>query len=196
MYREREVKKHDITAVIFGIFKTGLFAIGGGLATLPFLYNISEKTGWFTFSDIANMIAVSESTPGAIGVNMSTYVGFQTSGILGAITATFGLVFPSVIVIIIISKVLQKFKDSQTVKDAFYGLRPASVGLIAAAGLGVAKLALLNPALYEKTKELVSLFQIGPILLTAAVFVAMRKWKVHPVAYIGIAAVVGVIFKL
>lgn len=177
-------------------FKTGLFAVGGGLATLPFLYNISEKTGWFTFSDIANMIAVSESTPGAIGVNMSTYVGFQTSGIFGALVATFGLVFPSVVVIILISKVLQKFKDSQTVKDAFYGLRPASVGLIAAAGLGVAKLALLNPALYEKTKELVSFFQVGPILLTVAVFAAMRKWKVHPVAYIGIAAVVGVIFKL
>ena len=118
--------------------KTGLFAVGGGMATIPFLYAISEKTGWFTAADIGNMIAISESTPGAIGVNMSTYVGFHVAGLAGALITTFGLVLPSIIVIIIISKMLKKFKDSQMVKKIFYGLRPASTGLIIAAGLGVA----------------------------------------------------------
>ena len=106
--------------------KTGLFAVGGGMATIPFLYAISEKTGWFTAADIGNMIAISESTPGAMGVNMSTYVGFSVKGVLGAVIATLGLVLPSIIVILIISRMLEKFKDSKLVQKIFYGLRPAS----------------------------------------------------------------------
>ena len=124
--------------LFYEFFKTGLFAVGGGMATIPFLYAISEKTGWFTAADIGNMIAISESTPGAIGVNMSTYVGFHVAGIPGALITTFGLVLPSILVIIAISKVLKKFKDSRLVQKIFYGLRPASTGLIIAAGLGVA----------------------------------------------------------
>ena len=118
--------------------KTGLFAVGGGMATIPFLYAISEKTGWFTAADIGNMIAISESTPGAMGVNMSTYVGCSVKGVLGAVIATLGLVLPSIIVILIISRMLEKFKDSKLVQKIFYGLRPASTGLIIAAGVGVA----------------------------------------------------------
>ena len=83
-------------------FKTGLFAIGGGMATVPFLFDISARTGWFTASELANMIAVSESTPGPIGINMATYVGFETAGILGSVIATLGLVIPSIIIIVII----------------------------------------------------------------------------------------------
>ena len=89
--------------LMYEFFKTGLFAIGGGLATLPFLYEMSEATGWFTRGDIMNLIAVSESTPGAIGINMSTYVGFITAGLPGAILATLALAAPSVVVIILIS---------------------------------------------------------------------------------------------
>ena len=99
--------------------KTGLFAVGGGMATIPFLYAISEKTGWFTAADIGNMIAISESTPGAMGVNMSTYVGFSVKGVLGAVIATLGLVLPSIIVILIISRMLEKFKDSKLVQKIF-----------------------------------------------------------------------------
>ena len=97
-------------------FKTGLFAVGGGMATIPFLYDLSDKTGWFTHNDLANMIAVGESTPGPIGVNMATYVGFLTgmresgilTAILGAVTATLGLITPSVIVILIIAAILKR----------------------------------------------------------------------------------------
>ena len=97
-------------------FKTGLFAVGGGMATIPFLYDMSDKTGWFTHQDLANMIAVGESTPGPIGVNMATYVGYVTGmkqggiaqAILGAVTASFGLVLPSLIVILIVAAMLKR----------------------------------------------------------------------------------------
>ena len=120
-------------------FKTGLFAIGGGMATLPFLYDMADKTGWFTRAQLADMIAVSESTPGPIGVNMATYVGFLTGGVPGAVTATVGLIAPSVIVILIVAAFLQEFRDSKYVAGAFYGLRPASTALITAAGLVVVR---------------------------------------------------------
>ena len=133
-----------ILQLIFEFFKTGLFAVGGGLATLPFLYDIAEKTGWYTNQDILNLIAISESTPGAIGINMATYVGFLTEGVVGGILATLALIAPSLIIIIIISKVLDQFKSSPVVQGVFKGLRPASTGLIVAAGVSVAELAFLN----------------------------------------------------
>ena len=110
-----------ILELCFRFFCCGLFAIGGGLATLPFLYNISKETGWYTFSDISNMIAVSESTPGPMGVNMATYVGFHIKGILGGLAAPLSLVLPSVIIIVIISKILDKFKSSSIVQNAQIG---------------------------------------------------------------------------
>ena len=91
-------------------FRAGLFAVGGGLATLPFLYDISTRTGWFTHAQLADMVAVSESTPGPIGVNMATYVGFTTAGLPGAVIATLGLITPSVIVILLVAQILDKFQ--------------------------------------------------------------------------------------
>ena len=118
-------------------FKTGLFAVGGGMATLPFLKDIGETTGWYTYSDLMNMLAVSESTPGPIGINMATYVGFTVGGVPGAVIATIGEVAPSIIVILIVAAMLKKFRDSKYVQNAFYGLRPASTGLIGAACVSV-----------------------------------------------------------
>ena len=103
--------------LFFEFFKVGLFSIGGGLATLPFLYDISNTLGWFTHGDIANMIAIAESTPGAIGINMSTYAGYQVDGILGGIVATIGLITPSVIIILVIARLLKKFKENKLVQD-------------------------------------------------------------------------------
>lgn len=125
-------------------FKTGLFAVGGGLATLPFLQDMADRTGWFTRAQLADMLAVSESTPGPIGVNMATYVGFTTGGVGGALIATLGLVTPSVIVILIVAAFLKAFRDSKWVSAAFYGLRPASTALVAAAGISVVLIALVN----------------------------------------------------
>lgn len=123
--------------LFYEFFKTGLFAVGGGLATLPFLYDMADRTGWFSSSQLADMLAVSESTPGPIGVNMATYVGFTIRGIPGALVATLGLVTPSVIVILIVAAFLKSFRDNRFVNAGFYGLRPASTAMVASAGISV-----------------------------------------------------------
>ena len=139
-------------------FKTGLFSVGGGLATLPFIYDISDKTGWFTHAQIADMIAVAESTPGPIGINMATYVGYTTAGIAGSLCATLGIIVPPITIILIIAKFLQRFRESTLVDHAFYGLRPASSALIAAAGVSVVKIALLDLPAFAASHAAADLF--------------------------------------
>lgn len=177
-------------------FKTGLFAVGGGLATLPFIYEIGRRTAWFTTSDVANMIAISESTPGAMGVNMATYTGYITMGILGGITATMGLVLPSIVIIILVANVLQRFRNSNAVQGIFYGLRPASTALIASAGVGVVEIALLNWNVVKTHGPVLDMFNWKCIILAAVIFVVYKKLKHSPIFYIGAAAAVGIIFKL
>lgn len=186
----------EVIRLFYEFFKAGLFAVGGGLATLPFLYEISEKTGWFSTADIMNLIAISESTPGPLGVNMATYAGVITFGIFGGIIATLGLIAPSIIVIEIVATVFQKFKDAKIVKAVFNGLRPASTGLIAAAGLSVAKTAFINPDLFRSTGNLMDLFFIVPVILAVLIWIGMKKLKKHPVVYIAIAAAAGIILQL
>ena len=181
-------------------FKTGLFAVGGGMATIPFLYDMSDKTGWFTHQDLANMIAVGESTPGPIGVNMATYVGYVTGmkqggipqAILGAVTASFGLVLPSLIVILLVAAMLKRFKNSPLVQHAFYGLRPASTGLIAAAGIRVAVSNLLG-------SSPISVNWKGWIL-AAVLWILTNKVsktkKLHPIVFIAFSALVGILFSM
>ena len=182
--------------LFFEFAKVGLFSVGGGLATIPFLQRLGESTGWFTNEQLTTMVAVGESTPGPIGVNMATYVGFETAGVLGAVIATLGLITPSVIVIIIIAGILQKFRNSKAVTNTFYGLRPASTALIASAGLSVAlSIFVLVGGITEHTFAL----NWPAILLAAAVFVCMKFTplkKLHPIAFIGISAVVGILLKM
>lgn len=184
--------------LFYEFFKTGLFAVGGGMATLPFLYSMSDTTGWFTHAQLADMIAVSESTPGPIGVNMATYVGFTTAGIPGAVIATLGLVAPSIIIILIIAKVLAAFRQNKYVDAAFYGLRPCSVGLIAAAGLLVVKIAVFNFDLFHQTGVFADLFNWKALLLAAVLIVLTRyvkqTKKLHPIFFILGSAAAGALF--
>ncbi|MBC8532812.1 chromate transporter [Yeguia hominis] len=178
-------------------FQAGLFAIGGGMATLPFLYDISDRTGWYTHAQLADMIAVSESTPGPVGVNMATYVGFTSGGVLGAGIATLGLVAPSIIVILMIAGFLKAFRENRFVNSAFYGLRPASVGLIAAAVVPIFQISILNLETFSITHEILQLFQWPYLLLAVLVFFLMRKFsKIHPIVFIGASAVAGIVFGL
>ena len=177
-------------------FKTGLFAIGGGLATLPFLYNMADKYDWFTRSDLADMIAVSEATPGPICINMATYVGFHTAGVLGAVITTTALVLPSLIIIMIVASFLKRFSESFYVKSAFYGLRPAVTGLIAAAAFEIYRITLLAIEPFLETRNLLNLFQWKNIVLFAALFILNKKVKWHPVFIILIAAAAGIVFQL
>ena len=185
--------------------RVGLFSVGGGLATIPFLTDLGERTGWFTSGDLADMIAISESTPGPMGVNMATYVGFHTAGVFGGIIATLGLIFPSIVIILIIAGFLEKFRQSKAVDAVFYGLRAASVALITAALLQVAKIALMfhevagpemAPGSFVPKYEL---FYWPAIILAVVIFVLVKYSplkKLHPICFIGLAALAGVIFRM
>ena len=182
-------------------FKTGLFTIGGGMATVPFLYEMSDKyPEWFSHDDLANMIAVGESTPGPIGVNMATYVGFVTGdgifgSVLGAVIATLGLITPSIIIILIIGFMLKSFKDNKLVNHAFYGLRPASAGLIAAAGLSV-----LLSNMFIGEKIALAFFNWKGLILAVVLWIlsnVIKKTKnLHPIVFIGFSAVAGIVFSM
>ena len=193
--------------LFYEFFKTGLFSIGGGMATIPFLYKISDTTGWFTYDDLANMIAVSESTPGPIGVNMATYVGYITGtnegshlhAILGAVTATLGLITPSIIVILIIAMFLKSFRDNKYVNNAFYGLRPASTGLVAAAGLTVVFSNLFDLDAFKQGFNLDGLNWIGwGLAIVLWIFTnKVKKTKgLHPIIFIAASAVAGIVFQM
>ena len=179
----------------FEFAKVGLFSIGGGLATLPFLYDLADRTAWFTHADVANMIAIAESTPGAIGINMATYAGYVTAGDLGGFVATIGLISPAIIIIYVIARLLNKFMGNKYVESAFYGLRPASIALIAVAGLNVAKITLLNWEYLPELCTIGDLFVTRAIILAILIFWGQKKFKkLHPVVFIAISAVVGIVF--
>lgn len=184
-------------------FLVGLFAVGGGLATLPFLADMAETTGWFTQADISNMVAISESTPGPLGINMATYVGFQTGsqfgivgGLVGAVIAPMGVITPSIIVILIVAKVLMKFRSSKYVEYVFYGLRAASLGLVAAAFLGVAELAFYSGEVFAETGDIFAAVNYKSIILSVLIFILIKKFKkLHPVSVVLLSAVIGMVFK-
>ena len=185
--------------------RVGLFSVGGGLATIPFLTDLGERTGWFTSGQLADMIAISESTPGPMGVNMATYVGFATAGVPGGVVATLGLIFPSVVIILVIAGFLQKFRQSKAVDGVFYGLRAASVALITAALLQVAKIALMfhetggHEIAPGQAVPRYELFYWPAIILAVVIFVLVKyspAKKLHPICFIGLAALAGVIFQM
>lgn len=196
--------------LFYEFFKVGLFSVGGGMATIPFLQDLGARTNWFTPADLADMIAVSESTPGPIGVNMSTYVGFTCGlnqgglgpigGILGAVVGVLGLVTPSVIVILIVAGFLKKFRENRVVEGVFSGLRPASTGLIAAAGWSVALIALFHTVNLLTTDGIAQTTPYpAAILIAIGVFICLRipaLKKVHPILYIVVAAILGTVLQL
>lgn len=176
-------------------FKTGLFAVGGGLATLPFLSQMADKTGWFTQGQLMDMVAVSESTPGPIGINTATYVGFTTSGVPGALAATLGLVSPSILIILVIASFLKAFRSNRFVEGMFRCLRPASTGLIAASGLSVAAITFYTAA----PEGLLAGIQWKAVVLAAVLVLATRvipqTKKLHPVVWIALSALAGIVFS-
>ncbi|MDR1262445.1 MAG: chromate transporter [Oscillospiraceae bacterium] len=183
--------------LFYEFFMTGLFAVGGGLATLPFLERISANTGWFTHQSLIDMIAISEATPGPIGINMATYVGYITAGIPGALVATLAEVLPSLIIVLILARFLKAFAAHPTVKAVFYGIRPASVGMIAAAGFSVLKISLLDLPAFGLTRSIADLFQWKSLILGAVLAVALniKEWKIHPALAIAASAAIGVVFR-
>ena len=195
-------------------FIIGLCAFGGGLATIPFLEELSQTTGWFTLDQLADMIAISESTPGAIGINMSTYVGYIVGsetygnifmGFIGGVVGTLGLVAPSIIIILIISQFLKKFRDAKVVNWAFYGLRAASFGLICNAAFSIFKISIINVNAFDSVTQenfwpslgnaFLELFDYKCLILGIVMGFLVFKFKKHPLLYILLAAAVGILFK-
>ncbi len=182
--------------LLYEFFKTGLFSIGGGLATLPFLYQIADKYPWFDIKELVNMIAISESTPGPIGINMATYAGSVAGGVLGGVIASVAVALPSLVISIFVAKGFEKFRDSKIITDAFYAIRPAVAALIAYAGLGIIKEALFNFELFHVSNNLVDLFNVIPIIIFVGVLFFSNKYPKHPIFYLMIAGVLGVLLKL
>lgn len=184
--------------LFFEFFKIGLFAVGGGPATIPFLQDLARSDyGWFNEEQLGVMIAIAESTPGPIGINMATYAGYNAGlgefgiagGILGGATATLGLVTPSIIVIILVAGFLKAFKENQYVKGAFSGIRPVVTALVLFAVFGIIK-----PIFYVNGE-----FAIPVIAISVAVFGLMfikKLKKLHPAFWLALGAIAGILLKL
>ncbi|MBQ1565426.1 MAG: chromate transporter [Clostridia bacterium] len=188
-----------LAILFFEFFKTGLFAVGGGLATVPFLRDMGAAYGWLSEAELANIIAIAESTPGPIGVNAATYVGYLVCGIPGAVVATIGLVTPSVIIIVLIAKAIKKYYNSYLVQSLFKALRPAAIGLITAAGFSLLLTSLgvkANFLRFTFSADWYSLLKLG----IYGVFVFFAFWKktakIHPFFYILTGGAIGAILSL
>jgi len=174
-------------------FKIGLLSVGGGLATLPFLFELADNSdGWLSREILGNMLAVAQSAPGAIGANLAAYVGFRYDTVLGGYIAAISLTVPSIIIILFVARALNAFKESAVVKSLFSGLRPAATGLLSAAAFGAISLSLWNaaaPIWYQFLRWKESLIFI-------LIFFLIWKFKKHPIVYILGAGALGIVLKL
>lgn len=174
-------------------FKIGLFSIGGGMATLPFLMDLTTKYDWFTASELANMVAISESTPGPVGVNMATYAGYNAAGVPGAIVATLALTAPAIVIISIIAKFLENFSENPTVKAVFYGIRPTVAALIGYAVFELLKIAVVSTV---NGKIVPNYLSIGICIICVALLQVKKLKKLHPLVWIVAGAIIGIIFQM
>lgn len=179
-------------------FQTGLFAVGGGLATIPFLEDMAGRhPDWFTLEELRNFVAVSESTPGPIGINIATYAGYKIAGPLGSVVCVFALVLPAFLIMVIVAKMLQKFKNSSLVNNAFYGIRPATTALILSAVLSTFTEVLIDMDAVSSIGSLFTAIEVRNVILFAVILAASLIFKkLHPIVFISAGAAAGVIFAL
>lgn len=182
--------------ILFGnFFYIGAFSFGGGNAMIPFIQQLVEKNGWMTASQFADMLAISQVTPGPIAINMATYVGFTVAGPLGSLMSTIAVCLPAFILIsLVMGFILDKFKDSKYVKAVLNGLRPAVVGLIGVAIVNVSAIALVNEPVIGDFSHIVGNINYIAVIITITSLIAILRWKVHPVVCIIGAGVLGLIF--
>ena len=173
-------------------FQIGVFAIGGGLATLPFLFQMADRYEWLNQEMIGNFLAIAQMSPGAIGVNVASQTGFQYGGIPGAILAALGLVSPAIVIISFIARVMQSFRENTIVKSVFSGLRPAAAGLLASAFLMTFMLVLFN----RNSAQWYQIIRLREFVLFVVLYLLMLKFKFHPVIYIAAGALAGILLGL
>jgi chromate transporter len=183
----------SVAALFFAFFQIGLFAVGGGLATLPFLFKLADVYDWLSPEDVGNVLAVAQSSPGAIGGNMAAFIGFTGGGAGGAVAASLGLVTPSIIIILIVARMMAKFEENALVKAVFSGLRPAAAGLLAFACLQALRVALFNP----EAAHAYEILRGKETLLCAVVYIGLVKFrKLHPAAFIALGGIAGIALGL
>lgn len=176
--------------LFFEFIKVGLFTYGGGYASLPFLYELVDNYNWFTHEQLTQLIAISGITPGPIGLNMATFSGFQTLGLIGALVSSFGLVLPMIIITSQVFRLYRKFCQSKLVKSILYVLRPTSCALITGVGLKLFYNLVLNNNIKLMTLDYRALFVV--LLL----FILTFKLKRDPIIYMALAGLLGVIFYI
>lgn len=176
--------------LIWEFCKIGLFAVGGGPATIPFLMDLIDKYHWYSATEFTNLVAISQSTPGSVGINMATYSGYLAAGELGGILATVAIVFPSVVIIFLIAKGMERFKENQNVKGVFFGLRPVVAGLITTSALGIIKIALFTTDNGKTTIHLKTLFLF---LIIFWLMQIKQLKKLHPGVWMLGAVVAGIV---
>ena len=181
-----------IGRMVWEFMKIGLYAVGGGPATHPYLMDLTKRFDWYTMEDLTNMIAISESTPGPLGLNMATYAGFHALGVFGGIIATLGLVIPSVIIIVLVAQFLENFNENKYVQGAFAGIRPAVTALIAAAVYNVCKVSLFTQTEtgYEPAIKTFIL-----CLIVFGLLQVKKLQKYHPALWLLFAVVIGIVFR-
>jgi len=159
-------------------FHVGVFSFGGGYATLPFLYNIADKYHWYTAKQLTDMLAIASITPGPVGVNVATFAGYTTSGIVGALIATTAIILPSYIIVTIVSKILDKFRTNKSVQGAILGIKAAGCALLSAVGIRL---------LFTSNLHL-----LGTLVFLALLISSVLK-KRDPLFYLGISAIIGLV---
>lgn len=180
--------------LFYEFFKIGLFAVGGGMATVPFLLDLAEKYDWYTASEFANMVAISQSTPGPVGINMATYAGYEAAGILGSLVATLGLVMPAFFIIMLIARFMRDFSDNHIVKAVFTGIRPVVAALILCAVWELCALSLFTTTDAGSFSPIY--INIGIAVMLFGCMQIKKLKKIHPLWWILIGALVGIALNL
>ncbi len=181
--------------LFFMFVKIGLFSIGGGLASLPFLQDLVDKYDWISSKELVDMIAISESTPGPIGINTATFVGYKAAGLFGGMITTLGIITPSIIIIVLIAHYFKRFNEKPLVQGAFLGIRPAVTGLIASVCFEIIRISILNLEKYNSSKNLLDIINVKEAILFVIIVYLIHKYKKHPILYLASAAIIGIVFK-
>lgn len=197
----------DFLWLFLEYFKIGLFTIGGGYAMLPMVMQVVENRGWLSYNDLVNFIGIAESTPGPFAINLATFIGTEVGktsslgifgGFLGAVCATVGVVLPSLIIIILVVKVFDKFSKSTVVGGLLYGIKPVVAGLILSAFVSILALVILPSVNFKDLKnsdfsnfKYISLILFAIFLLLSQI--KIKGKKIHPILLIVFSGIVGVI---
>lgn len=182
--------------LFYEFFKVGLFSVGGGYATLPFLYHISEIYNWYSAKELVDMLAVSSITPGPVGINVATFAGFKTANVIGSILATSALILPSFLIVILIAKLLNKFKENFYVQAILYSIKPAGCALIAGVGYRLFNEYILRNTNSFDINNLTAFIDIKALVLLIVLFIMSLKVKKDPLVYLAVAGICGILFHL